>query len=76
MPKELPLLVISGEEDPVGEFGKGVRRTVKSLDKAGMKAVTCKLYPTDRHEILNETDRETVMEDIFSWMGEKIVNRG
>lgn len=76
MPKKLPILVVSGEEDPVGEFGKGVHRTVESLKNAGMQDVTCKLYPSDRHELLNETDRDKVLEDICSWMGEKIVNRG
>ena len=60
----------------MGEFGKGCHRTVESLTNAGMQDVTCKLYPSDRHELLNETDRDKVMEDICSWMGEKIVNRG
>lgn len=69
MPGELPVLVVSGEDDPVGEFGKGVRRTIRSLESAGMKNLTCKLYTSDRHELLNETDRGKVMEDICSWMG-------
>ncbi len=74
MPKDLPVLVVSGEEDPVGEFGKGVRRTVKSLETAGLEKLTCRLYPGARHEILNETDRESVMKDIFDWMEEHVLH--
>ena len=68
MPKELPVLFVSGEDDPVGEFSKGVLRAVKSFDAAGMKNVRLKLYPGDRHEILNETDRLAVYEDICTWI--------
>ena len=74
LPGELPVLIVSGEEDPVGEFGAGVRKTEKAFCEAGMQNVTCKLYPTDRHEILNETDREEVMEDILRWMEERVIN--
>ena len=75
MPKELPVLFVSGEDDPVGEFSKGVLRAVKSFDTAGMKNVKLKLYPGDRHEILNETDRLTVYEDIYAWIEDVLASR-
>ena len=68
MPKKLPVFFVAGEDDPVGDYGKGVRKAADMFQKAGMKNVTVKLYPTDRHEILNETDREQVYADLFSWL--------
>lgn len=68
IPKALPLFLVSGAEDPVGGFGKGVRRAYEDLVKAGMTDVKIKLYPGDRHEILNETDHETVDADLSAWL--------
>ncbi len=70
-PKDLPIILLSGEMDPVGNYGKGVQEVYRSLRKAGIKDVTLKLYPNDRHEILNETDRFQVYEDIFRFLQEK-----
>lgn len=67
MPKELPLLVLSGDEDPVGDNGKGVRRFVAMLKKIRMKNIACTLYPESRHELINDLDKEQVMEDIRNW---------
>lgn len=68
MPKELPVFFVAGEDDPVGQFGKGVTKVYKEFLDIGMKQVTCKLYPQDRHEILNEVDRDIVYEDIYQWI--------
>ena len=68
MPKELPVFFVAGEDDPVGDYGKGVRKAVTMFQEIGMKHVSLKLYPTDRHEILNETDRGQVYEDLYSWL--------
>lgn len=68
MPKKLPVFFVSGEEDPVGDYGKGVLKAVDMFKNAGMQNIKVKLYPTDRHEILNETDREQVYDDIYSWL--------
>jgi Lysophospholipase len=68
MDPELPVLFISGEEDPVGEYGAGVRRALESFRKAGMKRAELKLYPGDRHELLNEPDRDAVCGDILAWL--------
>lgn len=66
--KRLPIYIISGEADPVGGYGKGVRRAYESLEKAGLERLEIKLYEADRHELLNELDREDVMKDIYSWI--------
>ena len=60
---DLPMLIISGEDDPVGGYGKGVRKVHKLYKDAGLSP-RLKLFPKDRHELLNETDREAVMDEI------------
>ncbi|MCC8140181.1 MAG: alpha/beta hydrolase [Lachnospiraceae bacterium] len=67
MPKDLPLLILSGDEDPVGENGKGTRRFEEMLRKIGMEDVRCMIYPHGRHELLNELNKEEVMNDIELW---------
>ena len=66
--KDLPLLLVSGQNDPVGDFGKGVHKTYNMYKALGMKNISMKLYAEDRHEILNELDREQVYEDILRWI--------
>ena len=68
MPKNLPLFFVVGEEDPVGNYGEGVKTAAESYKNAGVRDITVKLYPGDRHEILNEDDREVVKEDILEWI--------
>lgn len=72
MPKDLPIFIVSGQDDPVGGFGKGVAKVFAQYKNAGLKNVDMKLYRGDRHEILNETDRANVYEDIYLWM-EKVL---
>ncbi|MBP3696015.1 MAG: lysophospholipase [Clostridia bacterium] len=72
MPKDLPLLVISGEDDPVGNYGKGIKQVYNDLKREGVKDVTLKLYPGLRHEILNERKNKTVYEDMAAWSLGKI----
>ena len=67
IPKDLPIVLLSGADDPVGDLGKGVKRVEKQLRKAGIRDLYCRLYANDRHEILNETDRDVVYFDILSW---------
>ena len=74
IPKELPLLLMSGDRDPVGDLGKGVRRVEEKLSRAGMRDLTCVLYPEYRHEILNEVGKERVYRDIAAWC-EKILEK-
>lgn len=69
MNSELPILLISGSDDPVGAYGKGVKAVYRSLKKAGIKNVTLKLYDGCRHEIHNDICRNEVTDDILSFIG-------
>lgn len=71
MQKELPILFISGAEDPVGSYGKGVQKVYKMFLDAGSIDVALKLYPGGRHEMLNELNRDEVYHDLLSWLEEK-----
>lgn len=72
MDKYLPVLFVSGADDPVGDFSKGVLKVITMFKEAGMKNVFYKLYPNDRHEILNETDKDVVQKDIFDFLESNI----
>lgn len=67
--KVLPMLIISGAEDPVGSYGKGIRRIEKLYKDAGLYDVRVKLFDKDRHEILNELDKS----DVYSYIGSYLV---
>ena len=68
VPKDLPILLVSGEKDPVGGWGKGVSEVDTRLKETGHTRVTKILYPECRHEVLNELNRGEVMEDILAWL--------
>ena len=73
MDKTMPILLISGEDDPVGGMGAGVRQTYAEFKRAGITDCTLKLYPGLRHELLNEkAHRDEIYQDIWSWMEEKL----
>ncbi len=67
IPPTLPILLVSGAKDPVGFNGKGVINVCDNLEDAGHEP-KCILYPGDRHEILNEDDRENVFNDILDFV--------
>ena len=71
IPKDLAVLFVSGDKDPVGDFGAGVWRVYEQYRQAGMKDVEIQLYSGDRHEILNEKDRKRVFEKIADWMAKR-----
>jgi alpha-beta hydrolase superfamily lysophospholipase len=72
IPKELPVLIMSGMEDPVGDFGKGPGKACELMQKVGLTNVALKLYEGARHELLNETNREEVIKDICEWLGKNL----
>ena len=72
MSKEKPVYFMSGDGDPVGDYGKGVEREYKDFCDAGLHDVFMRLYPGGRHEMLNETNKEQVYQDILNWLNEKI----
>jgi alpha-beta hydrolase superfamily lysophospholipase len=71
-PKELPLFIFSGDKDPVGEMGKGVKKVKNKYQKAGINDITLKLYKDGRHEMLNEVNKNEVEQDVINWLNEKI----
>ena len=73
VPRELPVFMVSGDADPVGDYGKGVRRAYDSLVAAGLTDIRLKLYPGGRHELLNETNRSQEMQDICRWVEENVL---
>lgn len=72
MNKEAPVYFMSGAEDPVGDYGAGVKKAYKAFCDAGLRDVMIRLYPGGRHEMLNETNREDVMQDILNWLNDRI----
>lgn len=69
--KNLPILFASGADDPVGGFGKSVRKVYQQYTESGIRDIEMKLYKDDRHEILNETDRLEVYKDMYQWLEQK-----
>ena len=68
IPKKLPIHIVAGKDDPVGNYGKGVEHVYNVYKKTGIKNLSIRLYENDRHEILNETDREIIYKDILDWL--------
>lgn len=68
IPKNLPLLLISGKKDPVGEFGKGVKRAYAEFKRAGCSDIKIILYNEMRHELVIEKNRIKAAQDIYYWM--------
>jgi len=68
----LPIFLISGEKDPVGNFTKGVLKVFNDYEKAKLNDVSYKFYTGFRHEILKETNRLEVYNDIAGWLNKHI----
>jgi len=62
-----PLFLISGDMDPVGNYGKGVKKSALRYKAIGFDTQV-KLYKEGRHEMLNEINRRDVFEDIITWL--------
>ncbi|MDD4112371.1 MAG: alpha/beta fold hydrolase [Herbinix sp.] len=69
---DLPMFIISGEKDPVGSYGKDIKRLLSTYKKLGFTNVAFKLYPDCRHELLNELNNEEVYSDITHWLSKRI----
>ncbi len=71
-PIYLPTLIMSGDADPVGNYGKGVREVYEGLSSAGVLNLRLKIYEGARHELFNETNREQVYLDIYNWLASSL----
>ncbi|MFX1278879.1 MAG: alpha/beta hydrolase [Promethearchaeota archaeon] len=68
IPKNLPIYIISGTSDPVGNNSKGILAMVERFKNYNIKDVTYKLYKDARHELFNEINREEVFKDLINWL--------
>lgn len=68
VPRDLPILLISGDMDPVGQYGIGVKQVFRRLKKEGVMDLTIRLYEQGRHELLNETNRQDIYSDMVNWL--------
>ena len=68
VPMGLPIYIFSGDKDPVGKYGKGVLKLVRTYKQHGIEDISYKLYKGGRHEMLNEINKEEVMADIIKWL--------
>lgn len=64
----LPILLIAGDMDPVGNYGKGIKEVYNNFKESGKTDVTMFLYENCRHEIHNDTSREQMTEDILKFI--------
>ena len=70
VPKDLPIMVISGSKDPVGAEGVGPAKVVRALKDAGVEDCTLEVIAEARHEVLNETNRDEVIQILCEWVEE------
>ncbi|MCE9654295.1 alpha/beta hydrolase [Clostridium celatum] len=68
IPKDLPVYIFAGDKDPVGDFGKGIINLYECYKALGIKDLKYKLYKNGRHEMLNENNKDEVIEDILNWI--------
>ena len=74
VPENLPIYVVSGGEDPVGNYGKGIKEVYQNLIDSKHTNVSMKLFEGDRHEILNESNKAEVYKNILDWINGAIEN--
>ena len=72
MDPDTPVLLLSGEQDPVGAMGKGVRKVERLFRRAGARDVTVRLYPGGRHEMFHDPESDTVRADLLAWVERRI----
>jgi len=65
--KDLPIYIVSGCMDPVGNFGEGVKKVYADYKAGGKKNIEMKLYPESRHELINEFNKSEVFDDILTF---------
>lgn len=72
MNKDLPVLLLAGDGDPVGNYGAGVRAVWQMLGDAGVRDLTCQIWEGARHELHNEQNREEVFEYTLAWIEDRL----
>ncbi|MDE7301531.1 MAG: alpha/beta hydrolase, partial [Clostridia bacterium] len=72
IPEKLPLFIVAGADDPVGDYGKGIEKLDQKLNKYGKNVVGTILYRGCRHEILNDICAPQLYEDLKKFIEERI----
>jgi alpha-beta hydrolase superfamily lysophospholipase len=75
VPKDKPLYLFAGDQDPAGDNGRGMKNLYDAYKRAAIFDVRLKLYPDARHETLNETNRQEVIDDLIAWCDEIVAAR-
>jgi|SRR5690625_271808 len=70
--KDLPILLISGDADPVGNYAKGVWKVAKSYEQLGLHDITVQFFDDARHELLHEINKQEVYTTIYHWLGKHL----
>lgn len=68
MDPRIPIYLMSGDRDPVGGMGKGVRKVERLFRAAGCRDVTVRLWPEGRHEMFHEPERDQVFRETLDWL--------
>jgi alpha-beta hydrolase superfamily lysophospholipase len=71
---QVPLMLIVGEDDSLGGKPSNIKLAESYIERAGLTDVTLGIYPQARHEIFNETNKEEVIDDMISWISERIAS--
>ncbi len=71
IPRDLPVLVLAGQANPVVEFGQLAQAMNEMLKSEGFTDVTHKVYPDARHQLLHEVNRIEIYQDILEWIGKR-----
>ena len=72
IPVDLPLLVIAGGDDPMGQFGRGPERLARALEGDGQRDLQLRVYEGRRHELLHDSAADTVTDDIRNWIDARL----
>jgi alpha-beta hydrolase superfamily lysophospholipase len=75
IPTTVPIYVLAGTEDPVGERTESLDQLLGAYRRAGIRRVTHRYYPGGRHEMFNETNRDEVTRDLLGWLDENLAPR-
>ncbi len=68
IPKDVPIHIIGGDQDPVGDNTRAVMALIDRYHALGLTRVSYQFYPQARHELLNETNRDEVQNDLLTWL--------
>lgn len=71
IPKKLPIFILAGSKDPVGNNGQGIENLYNCYKSLGMNNIKYKLYKDGRHEMLNEINKDEVFKDIITWINKQ-----